>query len=362
MDSKNAIKHKLQYIKSLDTLRGFAAIFVLLFHGSYGFFAGGWVGVDLFFVLSGYLITTLIYDEYLNFSTVSLSKFYIRRAFRLFPPLIMCVIIANLLWPFSNLQNSDRSLATFASLFYFINLIPGNLPGNMAHLWSLAVEEHFYIIWPVFTLFVLFKTSLRNKIIILISLISVIEVFRIIAYNYTIHLFNTNYIINPARFSFCRMDEILIGALMSFGLLQSSIKKIKLSSLQASILLGIMLCLFLLILFKVDAASHYWNNGGFILTNLICAFTVWLAIKVPDHYLFSSKVMNWFGKRSYGIYVYHFPIFLFMERFRHPHGIVNLLLITILRFAISIGIAAVLYKYVEQPILKLKKKYEPQAQ
>jgi peptidoglycan/LPS O-acetylase OafA/YrhL len=359
MEIKNILKHKLNYIKSFDSLRGFAALFVLLLHGSYGFFIGGWVGVDLFFVLSGYLITTLIYGEYLNFSTVSLSKFYLRRAFRLFPPLILCVILANLLWPFSNLKGSNQGIATFASLFYFVNLIPANLPGNMAHLWSLAIEEHFYIIWPVFTLFILFKTSLRNKAIIIILLIVVIEIFRVVAYNQTVYFFNTSLIIDPSRFSFCRMDGILIGALMSFGLLSTSIKKIVVTERQATLILGSVLIVFLIILFKLDANSHFWNNGGFVFTNLLCALTVFIAIKVPQHYFFSYKLMGWLGKRSYGIYVYHFPIFLFMERFRHPHSIANLLLITVIRFALSIVLAAILYKYVEQPILKLKRRYEP---
>jgi peptidoglycan/LPS O-acetylase OafA/YrhL len=96
-------KHKSQYIESLDSLRGLAVLVVVLFHGSHGLFAGGWIGVELFFVLSGYLITSLLHREYLTSGNISLSKFYARRALRLLPVLVMGVLIANILWPFTNL-------------------------------------------------------------------------------------------------------------------------------------------------------------------------------------------------------------------------------------------------------------------
>lgn len=176
-------KHESQYLESLDSLRGLAVIVVLLFHGSYGLFAGGWIGVELFFVLSGYLITSLLYHEYSTSGNISLSKFYARRALRLLPALVIGVLIANLLWPFTNLPGGNQLVASLAALFYSTNLISDVVAGNMSHFWSLSVEEHFYFIWPVLVLFFVFRIPLRNRILFLIILIFGLGVFRIFTFN-----------------------------------------------------------------------------------------------------------------------------------------------------------------------------------
>ena len=118
------MQRKFFYIPSLDVLRGFAVLLVLFLHGSYGFFKGGWIGVDLFFVLSGYLITSLLLNEYINSGKISILKFYARRALRLFPPLILSILLANALWSSTELYTgANRWQATIAALFYFTNLM-----------------------------------------------------------------------------------------------------------------------------------------------------------------------------------------------------------------------------------------------
>jgi peptidoglycan/LPS O-acetylase OafA/YrhL len=350
------IKHKLQYIGSFDCIRGIATLFVLLIHGSYGFFKGAWIALDLFFVLSGFLITTLLYNEYFTSGKISFSNFYARRALKIFPPLIICILLANILWPFTRLsEDADNTLATAGAFLYFSNFLQVKIMGNMHHLWSLSVEEHFYFLWPLLMVFFILKASFRKQTLFLVTSIVAVSIFRIFVFNH--HFSSELFMLDPYRSTFSRIDGIMMGAMLCFILKDKSLDLRTENKPVITLTLGIFVCAFLFILFSVSEVDFYWNNGGFIITNLLCTITIWIAIKEPNHFFFSSKILRWVGKRSYSIYLYHIPIFLFFENFRQPHDLTNLVLITLLRFAISIAMAALSYKYIEHPILKLKKRY-----
>ena len=113
--------------------------------------------------------------------------------------------------------------------------------------------------------------------------------------------------------------------------------------------------------FTLSLYNPYWRLGGFILTNLLCLGIVFLALRTPDHPVFSHKVLVWVGKRSYGIYVYHLPIFMAMERLRVPHSISNFIWVNILSWTLTIGFAALSYQFIERPILHYKRRYQFQA-
>jgi len=172
-----------KYIKNFDGLRGLAVLAVLVFHGSYGYFKGGFLGVDLFFIVSGYLITSLLFQEYQTTGKISFGKFYARRALRLIPALILGVIVADVLWPITDLEpGSNKTIATLGALFYAGNLINDRILGNMSHFWSLSVEEHFYFVWPfVMAYFMVLVSSARRVRFLLVVLIAV-TIFRIDAF------------------------------------------------------------------------------------------------------------------------------------------------------------------------------------
>lgn len=350
----------LKYNNSFDGIRGFAVILVGLFHGSYGYFPGGFIGVDLFFVLSGYLITSLLHIEYVSSGTLNLSRFYLRRALRLIPALIVCVVLSNILWPYTVLMPGHiQSVATLSALFYFTNFLFDYVCGNMAHLWSLAVEEHFYFMWPATVLFVLFVRPLRSRIRIMWILIILFTLFRIVVLQFKGELAYGIFQIDPYLFTFCRIDSILIGAQLFFVLSDrdSSISVAR-KSTDTIVIITLLLAL-VTFSFLVEIYSPLWLGGGFVLTNLICVWIVFIAIRNPNHKLLANQIIGWVGKRSYGIYLFHFPIFLALETFRTPQSMSNFLLVSLLRFGLSFGFAALSYALVERPILRLKSKLKP---
>ena len=230
----------------------------------------------------------------------------------------------------------------------------------MAHLWSLAVEEHFYLFWPLIALLFVFKHPKKKQIVYLILAFIIVSICKIgflhLKTPIIYHVFTLS-----GSFTFFEIHGIILGSLLAIILFQQPLeyKSITFLKNKSTIFILISLVLFIIILFKLWSGSSFYNNGGFILTDLLCVFTIFIAKIEPKHFLLTNKIMLWLGKRSYGIYIYHFPIFLFLENLRRPHSISNFVLVTILRFGISIIIAALSYKYVEQPILKLKKRYKP---
>ena len=122
--------------------------------------------------------------------------------------------------------------------------------------------------------------------------------------------------------------------------------------------LGILLCLLATIVLFVRESNIYWHNGGFIFTDLLCLYIVAIAAKNPSQPLLSSNILRWIGRRSYGIYLYHFPIFIALGILIREHGPVNYLLVTALRFALTIFVAEVSYRFIERSVLRYKKRYQ----
>ena len=159
----------LTYIPALDGLRGIAILAVVLFHSA--FFPGGYFGVDVFFVLSGFLITSLIMREWVTTADINLKAFYIRRVLRLGPALI-AVLIAACLYetaylPYPGVESifvrSSYALAYLANWIWAFRPDPQPL-GSLLALWSLSIEEQFYLIWPS-TLVLLLKSRIETKYI-----------------------------------------------------------------------------------------------------------------------------------------------------------------------------------------------------
>jgi peptidoglycan/LPS O-acetylase OafA/YrhL len=157
----------MRYRPDIDGLRAFAVMAVVLFHAGLDAVPGGFVGVDIFFVISGYLITNLLLREHERTSTINLREFYIRRAFRIFPAafLFLAVVIV-LYW-------RDMHWYHIASAVFYVANMDITRPWIFGHLWSLSIEEQFYLLWPL-----AMKKWHRHKVAILICVFLATPVFR----------------------------------------------------------------------------------------------------------------------------------------------------------------------------------------
>lgn len=355
---------KNNHIKSLDGVRGLAVILVFLNHWNLQRFTGGWIGVDIFFFLSGYLITSLIQLEYQKTGDISFKNFYIRRVLRLYPALILCVIIANILWsynePFIGGQG-NRMIATISSIFYFNNLVVGTVNGNLGHLWSLSVEEHFYFLWPLLMYLFFLKMSLKKIFFSLSFIILLVWIWRIYVYNCNptpIVFYGDKFVINAYLFTFCRIDSILLGALISFIYIKNKGNLFVFNNRINHIVFGILLLLLIIITLTIDNEGALMKHGFFILTNMVCFSLIIFALNNPDYILLSNRFIRWFGSRSYGIYLYHFPVFTLIYKLKViDHYPLNFFWVTTLRLGISLVLAEISFRLLETPILRLKEKY-----
>jgi peptidoglycan/LPS O-acetylase OafA/YrhL len=274
------------------------------------------------------------------------------------PPLIIGVILANITWSYSNFYGTpNRYIASLASIFYMANLL-GSYMGNLSHVWSLSVEEHFYLLWPVFGAYYLFKKKLFNRVVHLIGMILLISVMRIYIFNMHEIPKIGPFTIDYYSFTFTRIDGILYGVILAMVLYELKPRlEVHLLKYKA-ILAAIIMVVFILISLFLDKANTQLNNFGFIFTNIFCTCTVLFAVIFNDTKLLSNRLMKWLGQRSYGIYVYHLPIFLVLEQFRHQNSVSNLILVTLFRFGLTFLVAELSFRFAEKPILKLKRHFE----
>lgn len=281
----------MKRIPELDGLRAVAILCVLADHAlGRHYIKAGALGVDLFFVLSGFLITSLLLAE----GRVSLSGFYIRRARRILPALVTAVCLALVL-------GTSSQSALYALAFM------GNLPDSMGmlkHTWSLAVEEHFYIAWPL--LFVLLP---KHRTTVLICVIVGALALRL----------NTPWDWPQTyRFTPARIDAIAIGCL-------AALYPIRLPKLASAF------CMAGITVFVLFATPEELPWGltvfAFLCAGLVLSPPAWLA----------AKPLQWIGTRSYGIYLYHFPIFYCISPFPGPYAIkvAFMLLLTLLAAELS---------------------------
>lgn len=340
------------HIPGLDGLRGLALIGVLLFHANAAL-AGGYLGVDLFFVLSGYLITSLLLAEHEATHTIDFRAFWIRRARRLFPALLSLMPAIALYARFC--ANPSRvatirgdALATLAYVANWRAVLSHKTywalfasPSPLEHTWSLSIEEQFYVVWPVLIWFVL-RRSKRAFVPIIVAL-GALSMFSMVAWYAPGHTTHSYYGTDA------RATAILAGALLAATMHPSTrLAAAKLHALDAlgfAALGGLGVAWWTL-----KGKSGFLYHGGFWLTELACVILVACAVVGSRGILarfLSLRPLRWVGTVSYGAYLWHWPIDVVVVEGRvHLHG----LALQALRFALTFAIAAVSYRWFEAPI------------
>lgn len=311
------------YQPALDGLRALSVIAVIAYHAGLTWIPGGFIGVEVFFVVSGYLITTLLIEERLANGSVSLKQFWIRRARRLLPALFVMLCASAIAVAFFKPEFAPafRRDVT-AAVFYFSNWwqiffvnVPYFAPLDppiLRHLWSLAVEEQWYLIWPVVFSVVLCGRSVRlRRCGIIVGLVALaIMVFTAVLYapdNET----RTNFLYLS---TLTRSTGLLCGAGLAFFWRPWAIKQLDITKrlfVELSCLIGFAILVGVTAFIHVDDARLY--RGGLAAATI--ASCVIIAVVVHPSFTF----VKWFvsrplfveiGRRSYGLYLWHWPIFV----------------------------------------------------
>jgi peptidoglycan/LPS O-acetylase OafA/YrhL len=348
---------RLPYRAGLDGLRALAVTGVFLYHANVSWMPGGFLGVDLFFVLSGYLITSLLLHEFAARGAIDLVAFWGRRARRLFPAVAVVILFALLATLTIARDDLGRTRAdALSALVYLTNwheIIASHSyfnqfgrPSLLQHLWSLAVEEQFYLFWPLLLLLGLRRLHPR-------TVISLTALLAVASCALMWILYNPNG--DPSAVYYgtdTRAFTLLIGALLAFAWpsAQTALRRWKHSSTAVDAV-GVVALLGVLALFvRVQDFDPWLYRGGFLLMAVVGAVLV-AAASEPDTRLgrvLGWSPLRWLGARSYGIYLWHWPIMqLTRPQIDVPLNGVPLIL---LQGAATLAAAALSYRYVEMPV------------
>jgi peptidoglycan/LPS O-acetylase OafA/YrhL len=343
------------YKPALDGLRAIAVMSVLAYHFGANWAKGGFLGVDMFFVLSGYLITSLLLVEWARNGRIQFAAFWARRARRLLPALFL-VLIAVVIWARIALNaNQWHSIRLDAlwTFFYSANwhfIAAGqsyfsSTPSPLRHTWSLAIEEQFYLVWPLVVLGSMYFARGKHWLLTTVCGVGIVGSLIVLSSTYT----EGHDPSRPYYGTDARASQLLVGALLAILLLRwnpaSRAARLTLQWLAAAaaIVIG---CAFVFASDKGPVLYH----GGFLLFAVCTAIVVTAIVQETANPLkagLSLSPMRWIGRVSYGIYLWHWPVAVALTPDRT--GISGWKL-DLLRVGATFAIAALSFYLVELPI------------
>jgi peptidoglycan/LPS O-acetylase OafA/YrhL len=360
----------LAYVPALDGLRAVAVLGVLAFHGGVSWLPGGFLGVDAFFVLSGFLITSLLLREWGSTGKIALGAFWSRRARRLLPALFALVLAVVCVAPFvvpagsyPGLRGDAISTLLYVANWhyvasgatYFAQSLP---PSPLTHTWSLAIEEQFYLVWPIVVLLVLmWARRLRPLLWVCVagavaSCVEMLAMFRAGA-SLTRLYYGTD----------TRAQSLLVGAALAGWLAMFARSRGEATgtpdawrprsgtaraSLTVLGLVGLAGCAGMWA--SSPGTSPILYEGGFLLFALGAAAVIAAAVCLPTGFLsrsFGARPLRDLGRISYGVYLWHYPLFLWVDGQRTHLGGAALLGI---RCVLSVGLAWISFVVLERPV------------
>lgn len=343
---------RLGYRPALDGIRAIAILLVMGVNEWPPVITGGYIGVDLFFVLSGFLISTLLLEEYAQQGRIRAGAFYARRALRLLPALFLllacCTVFAlrshnpekaHVAW--TGIQCAGLYISNWAVAF-------GWELGPLAHTWSLAAEEQFYLVWPWVLLFLLRRgRSNAQRIRILLGGVLVVALWRAFVFETVQNALRTYAGLDT------RADALLIGSALAFALRDESLR-------DAVLTWSRRLFLPALAIFSVVAATVTWTGpwphlGVFTLVAFTAAVLIACALQPGTLWCraLSLRPLVWLGRISYSLYLWHFPIFRFNLGALGLSRAADLAL----KVALSLVFAMISYWLVETQFLRLKSRW-----
>ncbi len=348
---------KLGYQPSLDGLRAVSVSAVLLYHMDLAWIPGGFLGVEVFFVVSGFLITALLIEERHHEGAVSLRGFWTRRGRRLLPALyVLLLVVPAVTLLFYRDAAGRLGGDVLAALFYVSNwwqifldesyFAQAGRPPVLQHLWSLAVEEQFYIIFPALFVWLISRTGRNTTRNVLLGVALASAVWMAVLYDpYT----------DPSRVYYgtdTRLSGLLLGAMLAVvwtpwrsrrEAARAAGPVLNVAGVAAMVLLA---WFFL----RVNEFDPFVYRGGFLLLDVVCIVLIAVLVHPASNLsrFLAVGPLVWIGVRSYSIYLWHWPIFIFTR----PELDVPLSgwPLFVLRMALTLGAAELSFRFVEQPI------------
>jgi peptidoglycan/LPS O-acetylase OafA/YrhL len=348
---------QLGYRPELDGIRGISILLVFGLHFTPRYVPGGYFGVEIFFVLSGFLITGLLLQEWHRRSSINLRDFYLRRAFRLGPALIVYLILLSgyALIFMTREHATEIYIGVLATLSYVSNWLIAFLPsfptGILAITWSLAVEEQFYFFWPL-TLYLLLSRKLSPRIIIL-----VIAIGLLIVVSHRLFLFHQGASFRRLYYATdTRADGLLWGCLLACLASWDLFPKSRIFEFVLKILAVISGIFLLFLAITMKSSNPILFKGVFTLATLAITIFITAVVLWPNFLGFSIlklRPLVWIGRISYGLYLWHWAVrgYIFGPQSQPSAG--RIVVAVILTFVI----ASLSFYVIEQPFLKLKKKF-----
>lgn len=342
------------HLPALDGLRGVAILGVLLFHA--GHLGGGFLGVDLFFALSGYLITDLLLREIRVSGTVSLPAFWGRRVRRLLPALVTLLVgVTVLTWALGDVDLRRSALSD--GPWVQANLVNWHLLGESAgyweglgasrvfgHLWSIAVEEQFYLVWPVLLLLVARRSRRVETWVawtaVAVSVASLVLMLALVDPADTTRVYTG---------TDTRAFSLMLGALVATEPVRRAVER--LVGRRAGVALTLLVAALAGLWWMADGEASWWLfQGGLFAHSLLAALVVVLCVRAPGS--LPARALGWrplraLGHISYSLYLWHWPVFLLLSEQRlgltgWPH--------TVVVCAVSILLATLSTVLVENPV------------
>lgn len=352
MERDRAEAEATRYIPTLDGWRAIAVLLVLFSHAGHALarqlgteswldrISTGTQGVNIFFGLSGLLITSRLLEEWSRDGRISLRRFYIRRAFRILPPALLVLAVIAMLGALGRLPVIPREIA--ASAFFFRNYLPALLTPDFAgfftaHYWSLAVEEHFYLVWPALLILCGSRRGLWAAIAIALG----VAAWRRVE---LLHMIRTLQTVDPLYFvrTDLRIDSIMWGAALALLLARPGGRRWVEANLTPLVALTIV-ALYLLVVRVFDGRPTIWEA---MLVPLMIASTVLRPGSIVGR-LLESAPMRWMGRLSYSLYLWEL-FFVFRGVPRTLGAAQSFPLNVLLTFAC----ATASYYLVERPLIR----------